>query len=132
MKINNKVIFPSSNEDNLVANDDIRYGILSMIKDGISYSSVVTIDNNGTVTGAIDSIVGSQKKDEYIDRTDKWYAAQINYIIDHLDDKKICPYIPELMCSREFAIHYIRGNVFKTYEEKMKHIDKCYGLGLPV
>ena len=116
-KINNKAVFPPSKKD-------LRYGIIAMIRDKKYYRFVVTIDGNGSITGGVDSMIEAQRSDDYIDRSDKWYAEQLNYLIDHLDDPKVRIHTPEVLCTKEMAIHYLRGNVFKTREEFIEHAEK--------
>ena len=120
VKINPKPIFP-------VSDREVRYGVLTTMRDRKEYSIVVTIGHNGNVTGWVDSIIegpsGGQKRDEYIDRSDKWFADQLNYWIEHENDPHARRHIKEVMNTKEIAIHTIRGNVFKTRKE---YIDFVY------
>lgn len=120
----NLPLFPKSDEA-------IRYGTFTMESKDIGYYEfAVAINPDGTINRIIDCLAGNQKRDEYIDRSDKFYDDLMRYLVKHKDDPDLylhlSPY--DVVCSEKSAIHSLRGNVFKTYEEYVEHVNSCYGV----
>ena len=124
MSYNNLPLFPKSDEA-------IRYGTFTMANKEIGYYRfAVAINPDGTINRIIDCLAGNQKRDEYIDRSDKFYDDLMCYLANHKDDPDfylhLSPY--DVVCSEKSAIHSLRGNIFKTYEEYVEHVNSCYGV----
>lgn len=112
---------------------DIRYSVFMMEKKGEGfYTLAVAINPDGTINRVIDCLAQNQKRDEYVDRPDKFYDELLQYLYDHFDDPSLyhSPFNEYniIECCEKAAIHTLRKNVFKTHEEYMEHWLKCSGI----